>query len=62
MFWTGFLFLMELMVDHVYNSIQFGLIILLVGAPFVVWVTLSPTFSDFNPTRVLDADNGQIPA
>ena len=38
MLWTGFLFLTELMVEHVSRRIQFGLIILVVGASFLVWV------------------------
>ena len=53
---------MELMVKHVYRRIQFGLMILVVGAYFVVWVTLSPTCSDCDPVRVLDADDEKFPA
>ena len=36
MFWKIFLFLMELMVEHVYRGIQFGLMMLFVGACLVV--------------------------
>ena len=53
MFWTIFLFMMELMVEQVSRRIQFGLIILVVGASFVVWVSVRPTCSDCVPVRVL---------
>ena len=61
-FCTRLLFLMELMVEQVSSRIQFGLIILVVGASFVVWVMVSPTCSDCVPVRVLDVDDGQFPA
>ena len=61
MFWIRLLFLMELMVEQVSRRIQFGLIILVVGASFVVWVMVSPTCSDCVPVRVLAVDDGQYP-
>ena len=62
MFWTRLLFLMELMVDQVSRSIQFRLIIIVVGAPFAVWAMVRPTYSDFVPVRVLSVDDGQFSA
>ena len=62
MFWTRLLFLMELMVEQVSRMIQFGLIILVVGTSFVVWVMVGPTCSDCVPVRVLAVDDGQFPA
>ena len=38
--------LAELMVEHVSKNIQFGLLMLVVGVYFVVWVLLSLTCSD----------------
>ena len=52
---------MELMVEHVSRSIQFGLIIFVVCASFVVRVVVSPTCSNCDPVRVLDVDDGQFP-
>ena len=60
MFGTILLFLMELVVDQVSRRIQFGLIILFLGASFVVWVTVRPTCSDFDPVRVLAVDDGRF--
>ena len=60
MFWTRILLLMELMVKHVSRRIQFGLIILVVGASFVVFVTVRPTYSDCVPVRVLAVDDGKF--
>ena len=62
MFWTRFLFLMELMVDQVSMRIQFGLIIFVVGAYFMVWVMVRPTYSDCVPVRVLAVDVGKFTA
>ena len=62
MFWTISLFLMELMVEQVSRSIQFGLIILVVGASFVVWVNVRTTCSECIPVRVLDVDYGKFTA
>ena len=59
-FLTRFLFLMELMVDHVYRRIQFELMILVVCASFVVWVVVSPTYSDCDPVRVFSFDDVQF--
>ena len=59
MFWTRFLFLMELMVEHVYRGIQFGLMMLFVGACLVVWVMVNPTYSDCDPVWMLYVDDGQ---
>ena len=50
------------MVEHVSRRIHFGLIILVVGVSFVVWVMISPTYSDCDPVRVLAVDDGQFPA
>ena len=60
MFCTRLLFMMELMVDHVSRRIQFGSIILVVYASFVVWVMESPTFNDCDPVQVLAVDDGQF--
>ena len=62
MFWTRLLFLMELMVKQVSRKIQLGLIILVVGASFVVWVIARPNCSEYVPARVLAIDDGQFPA
>ena len=62
MFWKIFLFLMELMVEHVSRRIHSVLMILVVGAFFVVWVMLSPTCSDCDTVRMLDVDYGKFPA
>ena len=62
MFWTRFLFIMELMVEHVPISIQFGLIMLVVGASFVVWFMVIPTCSDCYPVIFLDVDDSKFPA
>ena len=61
MFWTRLLFLMELMVEQVSRRIQFRLIILVVGASFVVCVMVRPTCIDCVPVRVLDVDDGKFP-
>ena len=53
---------MELMVEQVYRRIQFGLIILVVVASFVVWVMVRPTCSDCVPVLILAVDDGQFPA
>ena len=60
MLWTRFFFLMELMVDHVSERIHFGLMILVVGDSFVIWVIVSPTCSDWDTVRVLDVYDGQF--
>ena len=62
MFWTSLLFLMELMVEQVSRRIKFELIILVIGASFVVWVMLRPTCSECVPLRVLAIDDGKFPA
>ena len=62
MFWKILLFRMELMVEHVYINIQFGLTMLVVGASFVVWVIGIPTCSDCDTVRVLDVDDGEFSA
>ena len=53
---------MELMVEQVSMSVQFGLIILVVGASFGVWVMAMPTYSDCVPVRMLAVDNGKFTA
>ena len=53
---------MEMMVEQVSRRIQFGLIILVVGASFVVWVMARPTCRDCVPVRLLAVDDGQFPA
>ena len=45
------------MVYQVYKRIQFGLIILVVGASFVFWVIVRPTCSDCVPVWVLAVDD-----
>ena len=50
------------MVEQVSSRIQFGLIILVFGAFFMVWVMVSPTFSDCVPVWLLDIDDGRFPA
>ena len=62
MFWTRFLFMMDLMVEHASKRIQFLLIMLVVGTYLLVWVLVNPTYSDCDLSRVLDADDGQFTA
>ena len=62
MFWSIFLFLVELMVDHVPRRIKFGIMISLVGASFVVWVMVSPTCSYCDQVRVFAVDDVQFTA
>ena len=62
MFWTRFLFIMELMVEHVSIRIQLGLMTLVVGAYFMVWVMLSIICSNCDPLRVLDFGDRKFPA
>ena len=50
---------MEMIVDQVSRRIQFGLILLVVGASFVVWVMARPTCNDYDPVRVLVVDDGK---
>ena len=50
--------MMELMVDNVSRRIQFGLMIILMGAYFMVWVMVSTTCSDYYPVQVLAVDDG----
>ena len=61
MFWTRLLFLMEVMVEQVSRRIQFGLIILVVGASFVVLVMVRHTCNDCVTVRVLAIDDGKFP-
>ena len=56
------MFLTELMIEHVSRRIQFGLLIFVVDASFVVWVMVSPICSDCDPVQVLDVDYVQFPA
>ena len=42
--------------------IQFGSIILVLGASFVDWVMVSPTCSDCIPLLLLAVDDGKFPA
>ena len=53
---------MELMVEHVSISIQFGLMIFVVGDFFVVWVIVSRSCSDCDPVWVLVVDDRQFSA
>ena len=55
-------FLMELIVEHVFRRIQFGLIILVVAVYFVVWFMASPICSDFDPLQMFNVDDGKFPA
>ena len=50
------------MVEHVSRRIQFGLIIFMGGASFVVWVVVSSTCSDCDPLRVLAVNDGKLTA
>ena len=59
--WIIFIFLMELMVDHVSRRIQFGLIMLVFGASLLVWLMLSSICSNCDPVRVLADDDGKFP-
>ena len=45
------------MVEKVYRRIQFGLIILFVGASFLVLVMVRPTCSDYVSVQVLAVDD-----
>ena len=54
--------MMKLMVEQVSRRIQFGLIIFVVGASFVVRVMVRPTCSYCVPVRVLVVGDGQFPA
>ena len=56
------MFLMELMVEQVYRRIQFGLIVLVVGDSFVVWVMVRPTCSDCVPVQFLAVYDGNFTA
>ena len=62
MFWARLLFLMDLMVEKVSRRIQFGLIIIVVGAYFVVWFMVRPTCSDCVLVQVLAVYDGQFTA
>ena len=62
MFLTRCVFMMNLMVEHVSKMIRFGVIVLVVGAFFVVWVMVIPTCSKYDPTEVLDSKNGKFKA
>ena len=53
---------MELVVEHVSNSNQFGFMISFTVTPFIVFAAVSPIFSDCDPMRVLDVEDGQFPA
>ena len=60
MFCTRLFFIMEVMVEQVSRRIQFGLIILVFGASFVVWLMVRRACSDCVPVQVLDVDDGQF--
>ena len=62
MFWTRFLFLMELVVEQVSSRIQFRLILLVVGASFLVWFIVRLNCSVYVPVWVLAVYDGQFPA
>ena len=53
---------MELMAKHISRRMQFGLMILVVGTSFVVWVVVSSTCSNCGPLGVLAVDDVQFPA
>ena len=61
-FWTIYLFLVELMVEHVSRRIKFVLMMLVVGSSFVVLVVFSPTCSEYDTVRVLSVYDGQFTA
>ena len=48
------------MVNNVSRRIQFGLMMMMVGESFVVWVMMSNTSSDCDPVWVLAVDYGQF--
>ena len=50
------------MAEHVYRRIQFWLIMLVVGAYFLVCDIVIPTCSDCDPVRVLAVDDGKFTA
>ena len=52
---------MELMVENVSNMIQFGFMISFTGVSFVVCAMVSPIFSDYDPTLVIDVEDRQYP-
>ena len=54
-------FLVELMVEHVYNMSQFGFMMSFNGVSFVVFYMVRPISSYCDPTRVLDVEDGQFP-
>ena len=54
------LLLTEIMVEHIYSNSQFRLIISCSGVSFVFCAIVSPTCKYFNPTRVIDMNDGQF--
>ena len=60
MFLMGYLFLTEMITEHVSSNSQFGLVMSYCGVLFVVCAIFSPTCKDYNPTRVFDMDDGQF--
>ena len=50
------------MIGHVSIRIQFGLIMLAVGASLVVCFMVASTCSDYDPVQVLAIDDGKFPA
>ena len=62
MFLTRYFLLAELMVEHVYSNIQFGLIMSFSGVSFIVCAIVVSTCMYFNPTRVPNVDDGKFAA
>ena len=58
---TIFLFLMEMMVEHVSKRIKFGLLLLFIGASFEVWDMVSLICNDWNLTQASYTDDGKFP-
>ena len=56
------LLLMELILEHVSKRSQFGSMISFTGVSSVFCVMESPTCSYFEPTHVLDMEDGKFPA
>ena len=56
------LFLMELMVDNLYNWVQLVFMVSVYGILVVVFVMVSPTCSDCDPARALAVNGRHHPA
>ena len=52
---------MELVVEHVFNRIQFGFMVSFTGASFIIFSMVSQICSDCDLTRLLDVEDGKFP-